>query len=167
MLSSGHECIKLENRRFGVFWTSYRTFFFINDVWPAVCLLFRGAARRGQNLMNPCTFSCLLWWRGCESIFFTGWFPFKLPSYHFETSVRLCITAKSKLPCNNSEKKVLQWHSAVSIFIGTLLFQADYKEHCQRHNGPEAWVHITSSYKNIDQVSILESRLSINFKIQS
>ena len=70
VLSSGHECIKLENRRFGVFWTSYRTFFFINDVWPAVCLLFRGAARRGQNLMNPCTFSCLLWWRGCESKFF-------------------------------------------------------------------------------------------------
>ena len=70
MLSSGHECIKLKNRRFGVFWRSYRTFFFINDVWPAVCLLFRGAARRGQNLMNPCTFSCLLWWRGCESNFF-------------------------------------------------------------------------------------------------
>ena len=27
--------------------------------------------RKGQNLMNPCTFSYLPWWRGCESIFFT------------------------------------------------------------------------------------------------
>ena len=71
VLSSGQECIKLENRRFGVFWTSYRTFFFINNACPAVCLPSRGAARRGQNLINPCTFSYLPWWRGCESIFFT------------------------------------------------------------------------------------------------
>ena len=70
VLSSGHECIKLENRRFGVFWTSYRTFFFINGVWPVVGHLFRGATRRGQNLMNSWTFSYLLWWRGCESNFF-------------------------------------------------------------------------------------------------
>ena len=70
VLSSGHECIKLENRRFGVFWTSYRTFFFINGVWPVVCHLFRGATRRGQNLMNSWTFSYLLWWRGCKSNFY-------------------------------------------------------------------------------------------------
>ena len=56
MLPNGHECIKSENRMFGVFWTSHRTFFFINGVWPAVYLFFRGAVRRGQNLMNSCTF---------------------------------------------------------------------------------------------------------------
>ena len=36
-------------------------------------------------------------------------------------------------------------------------------KHCQRHNGPEGWVHIT----NLDQTSISESRLSINFKIST
>ena len=44
--------------------------FCINGVWPVVCHLFRGATRRGQNLMNSWTFSYLLWWRGCESNFF-------------------------------------------------------------------------------------------------
>ena len=39
------------------------------------------------------------------------------------------------------------------------------KKYCQRHNGPEGWVHITSSYTNLGQVSISESRLSINIKI--
>ena len=39
-----------------------------------------------------------------------------------------------------------------------------YSKHCQRHNGPEGWVHITSSYTNLDQISITESQLSINFK---
>ena len=38
-------------------------------------------------------------------------------------------------------------------------------KHCQRHNGPEGWVHITSSNTNLDQISSSESRSSINFKI--
>ena len=38
-------------------------------------------------------------------------------------------------------------------------------KHCQRHNGPEGWVHITSSNTNLDQISSSESRPSINFKI--
>ena len=36
-------------------------------------------------------------------------------------------------------------------------------KHCQRHNGPEGWVHITSSKQNLDQVSSSESRPRINF----
>ena len=36
-------------------------------------------------------------------------------------------------------------------------------KHCQRHNGPEGWVHIT----NLDQTPISESWLSINFKIST
>ena len=45
------------------------------------------------------------------------------------------------------------------------------EKHCQRHNGPEGWVHlakvtswghITSSITNLDQFSSSESRLSIN-----
>ena len=36
-------------------------------------------------------------------------------------------------------------------------------EHCQRHNGPEGSVHITSSYTNLNQISSSESRLRINF----
>ena len=40
-----------------------------------------------------------------------------------------------------------------------------YMKHCQRHNGPEGWVHIKSSNTNLDQISSSESRPSINFKI--
>ena len=39
-------------------------------------------------------------------------------------------------------------------------------KHCQRHNRLKGWVHITSSYTNLDQ-TILESLLSINFKISN
>ena len=42
------------------------------------------------------------------------------------------------------------------------------KKHCQRHNGPEGWVHITrSQFTNLDHITISESRLSINFKIST
>ena len=40
-------------------------------------------------------------------------------------------------------------------------------KHCQRHNGPESWVHITGSqFTNLDHVTISESQ-SINFKIST
>ena len=38
------------------------------------------------------------------------------------------------------------------------------QKHCQRHNGPEGWVHITNSDKNIDQISISETKLNLNLK---
>ena len=38
------------------------------------------------------------------------------------------------------------------------------KKHCQRHNEPEGWVHITSSYTNLDQISISETSLNLNLK---
>ena len=40
-------------------------------------------------------------------------------------------------------------------------------KHCQRHNGIEGWVHITTSKTNLDQILISESWLSINFKIST
>ena len=43
----------------------------------------------------------------------------------------------------------------------------DMLHFCQRHNGPESWVHIAGSYTNLDKNSISESRLSINFKIST
>ena len=45
-----------------------------------------------------------------------------------------------------------------TILVTTSQFR--YK-HCQRHNGPEGWVHLTSSYTNLDQISISESRLQL------
>ena len=39
-------------------------------------------------------------------------------------------------------------------------------KYCQRHNGPQGWVHITSSHTNLDQSSSSESRTSINIKYQ-
>ena len=38
-------------------------------------------------------------------------------------------------------------------------------KHCQRHNGPEGWVHITSSNTNLDRIP--EFWPSINFKIST
>ena len=47
----------------------------------------------------------------------------------------------------------------------------EYIKHCQRHNGPQGWVHlakvtswghITSSDTNLDHISSSESRLSIH-----
>ena len=40
-------------------------------------------------------------------------------------------------------------------------------KHCQRHNGAESCVHITSSNTNLDQISSSESRPSIKFKISN
>ena len=52
-------------------------------------------------------------------------------------------------------------------YAGTNLPQ----KHCQRHNGPEGWVHITRSqytvHRHIEHITISESRLSINFKIST
>ena len=61
-----------------------------------------------------------------------------------------------------------EWHADVKrayfsgIFICRYLLEVVFSEiykHCQRHNGPEGWVHITSCYTNLDQISISESRL--------
>ena len=59
------------------------------------------------------------------------------------------------------------WQKWLGYMI-LLFFSARQKDikHCQRHNGPEGWVHITSSYTNLDQISISESRFSINSKSQ-
>ena len=48
----------------------------------------------------------------------------------------------------------LQCNAAWILVIWSLTLK-----HCQRHNGPEGWVHITSSYTNLNQVSISESWL--------
>ena len=39
----------------------------------------------------------------------------------------------------------------VICIFGTRLVSGPYSKHCQRHNGPEGWVHITSYYTNLDQ----------------
>ena len=49
----------------------------------------------------------------------------------------------------------------------THTFKRDIPKHCQRHNGPEGWVLITSSNTNLDQISSSESRPSIIFKIST
>ena len=45
-------------------------------------------------------------------------------------------------------------------------YPADCK-HCQRHNGPEGWVLITSCYTNLDRITSSESRTGILFKIST
>ena len=47
--------------------------------------------------------------------------------------------------------------------------ESGISKHCQGHNGPEGWAHITRSqytvHRHIEHITISESRLSINFKI--
>ena len=47
------------------------------------------------------------------------------------------------------------------------LHNRENHKHCQRHNGPEGWVHITNSNRHLDQISSWESWPSINFKIST
>ena len=62
----------------------------------------------------------------------------------------------------------------LQIFRQNMFDDLERKKHCQRHNGPEGWVHLTkatplyyisSSKTNLGQISSSESRPSINFKI--
>ena len=53
------------------------------------------------------------------------------------------------------------------LLIGMCQWGLQSTKHCQRHNGPEGWVLITSSNTNLDQISSSESRPSIIFKIST
>ena len=65
------------------------------------------------------------------------------------------------------------WHHCDSlrlshnVNIDPFFTFTDNLKHCQRHNGPEGWVLITSSNTNLDQISSSESRPSIIFKIST
>ena len=61
----------------------------------------------------------------------------------------------------------LQKSTLIKSLWSSLAFRALCIKHCQRHNGPEGWVHITSSNTNLDQISSSESWPSIDFKIST
>ena len=48
--------------------------------------------------------------------------------------------------------------SWLTCILSNVSHQQQNLKHCQRHNGPEGWVHITSSNTNLDQISFSESR---------
>ena len=84
--------------------------------------------------------------------------------------VSVALEWKASFICASIFRR-LSW----SDLIGWVKWPLSIK-HCQRHNGPEDWVHltkvtswghITNSNTNLDQISSSESRLSINFKISS
>ena len=55
--------------------------------------------------------------------------------------------------------------SITGTFTLPIVFSWWLKKHCQRHNGPEDWVHI-ASYTNLDQ-TISKFWLSIYFQIST
>ena len=64
-----------------------------------------------------------------------------------------------------SNRVILEQACSWPVWEGSLLqkfcqLNQDMK-HCQRHNGPEGWVHITASDTNFDQISISETRLKL------
>ena len=65
--------------------------------------------------------------------------------------------------------KLLPWKKRKKQFLNIIIAIID--KHCQRHNGPEGWVHlakvtswghIRNSNISLDHISSSESRLSIN-----
>ena len=63
--------------------------------------------------------------------------------------------------------KISHMYQNLRIRFSTIKYheQRSRTKHCQRHNGPEGWVHITSSYTNLDHNSSSESRTGIKLKI--
>ena len=76
---------------------------------------------------------------------------------------KLCLNQNSEITFTNPMYPLLYFITRWELFrVLEKLFVAAFAEapilkfkHCQRHNGPEGWVHIT------------ESRSSINFKIST
>ena len=70
----------------------------------------------------------------------------------------LCVTHfKERLALFDFENMSSTFQSLSSI-----------NKHCQRHNGPEGWVHITSSCTSLGQISISGSWLkNLNLQLQN
>ena len=86
---------------------------------------------------------------------------------HFEEVVR-CLRILSISTISPGSQ--LRDRKCQLFFINLSLTEL-LRKHCQRHNGPEGWVHITSSNTNLDQISSSESQsnisLSIKLKLQN
>ena len=79
--------------------------------------------------------------------------------------ITLVITALCRFLCRNLS--IGNFNLQISLSLGLFVLE----KHCQRHNGPEGWVHlakvtcwghITSSNTNLDHISSSKSQLSIN-----
>ena len=77
-------------------------------------------------------------------------------------------------PENILKSAILEIWVLITTFLNDITLCAIDMKHCQRHNGPEGWVHITSlqfivhssQFPNLDQITISESQLSITSKSQ-
>ena len=94
------------------------------------------------------------------------------------TTISIKIVGRThSLPLIICNSRVFSSNAYALVRWFTFLWLAQLEmrnKHCQRHNGPEGWVHlakvttwgyITSSYTNLDHISSSESRLSIHFTI--
>ena len=118
---------------------------------------------------------------GCSNIYF--------PLLHIDTNNKIIhkywLTSPRETKCYYSQI-LTHLSTLLSILISGCGSKRPFRslqhhlsrhhKHCQRHNGPEDWVHltkvtswghITNSNTNLDQISSSESRPSINFKISS
>ena len=93
------------------------------------------------------------------------------PPGEYGVWVRFCV--QQIWSCEVSLEIPSKLHFSLKCY-NQIKFQHDIPvviKHCQRHNGPEGWVHlakvtswshITSSNTNLNHISSSESRLSIN-----
>ena len=129
------------------------------DVWEKLFQIWRQRTRTSPKIgPRKCT---------NKTLTNTRWHSVTLGDSQWH-SVTLGDTRWHSVTLSNTKRdKILEIWVTQIINIKMVLRDASASIHCQRHNGPEGWVHITSSCTNVDQISISESRLSINFNISS
>ena len=93
-------------------------------------------------------------------------------TYSYTCEYLISLGQVKKGPSNNKKN----WNTFFALnkydldrhwMNGSPWIDIEWTKHCQRHNGPEGWVHIKSSYTNLDQISSSESRTGVNFKIST
>ena len=104
-------------------------------------------------------------------------FEKQLPPYRIDRpiTIKMRLADKQRTIRDSTELQVEATLDVDGDFLGLYILALFFK-HCQRHNGPEDWVHltketswghITNSNTNLGQISSSESQPSINFKIST
>ena len=87
---------------------------------------------------------------------------------NFATS--MAVKSDWKIPREEIDNEALQLRNLTKHWFIFLQRHSDFqKKHCQRHNGPEGWVHITSSqiliklqFQNLDEALTSETQPNIS-----
>ena len=112
-----------------------------------------------------------IWWRHKKRCVGRIWF---LPNCLFignnlvglwailQDRTHIIIIVYTPLSILRGIKDLTKYASHYILALSRSNYWSNNLKHCQRHNGPEGWVHVTSSCTNLDQISSSESRPNVN-----